>query len=122
VKYMLLIYGNPAFWATIPPGSDAYATVMRTHKDLIRDLEESGELVDNSGLTTSDALIVRAPDGEPVITDGPFTEAKEVLAGYYIVECESLDRATAIAARLPEARSDLVEVRLIMDPPDPDDL
>ena len=122
MKYMLLIYGNPASWATFPPGSEAYAALMQTHKDLIKDLEKSGELVDNSALTTADARIVRTANDETVVTDGPFTEAKEVLAGYYLIDCESLDRAVAIAARLPEVKYDLVEVRQAMDPPDPDDL
>ncbi len=53
--------------------------------------------------------------GEQVVTaDGPFAEAKELLAGFYLVECESLDRAVQIAARVPEATLGLVEVRPVM--------
>jgi len=109
VKYMLLIYGNQATWDAM--GEEDY----RAHATLIEELTESGELVATEGLTTLDARTVRAPGGVPVVTDGPFTEAKEVLAGYYLVDCGSLARATEIAGRLPETRLSLVEVRRIMD-------
>lgn len=65
------------------------------------ELEQSGELVETRGL---DAPVhtrrVQLRDGVPVVTDGPYAEAQEVLAGYWIVECDSFDRATEIAARL----------------------
>ena len=54
-------------------------------------------------------------DGVAAVTDGPFTEAKEVLAGYYLLDC-SLERATEIAARLPEARFSPIEIRAFTDP------
>ncbi|MDA0637364.1 YciI family protein [Nonomuraea sp. MCN248] len=64
-------------------------------------LVESGEFVDAQGL---DAPVhtrrVRLENGVPVVTDGPYAETQEVLAGYTIVECDSFDRATELAARL----------------------
>lgn len=54
-------------------------------------------------------------DGVPAVTDGPFVEAKEFLAGYCLLECESLDRATEIAARWSDARFNGVELRPLMD-------
>jgi hypothetical protein len=110
VKYMLLIYGNPATWDGMTEAD------YKAHADLIEELTDSGELVATEGLTTADARIVRAPGGATVVTDGPFTEAKEVLAGYYLVDCAGAERATEIAARLPETRLSLVEVRRVMDP------
>ena len=66
-----------------------------------KELAESGELVETRGLTAPlHARRVQLRDGVPVVTDGPFAETAEVLAGYWIVECESFDRATEIAARL----------------------
>ena len=66
-----------------------------------RDLSESGELVDAQGLTAPvHARRIRLRDGVPVVTDGPYAETEEVLAGYWLVDCESFDRATEIAARL----------------------
>jgi len=65
------------------------------------DLVESGEFVDARGLTAPvHARRIQVRDGVPVATDGPYAETQEVLAGYTIVECESFDRATEIAARL----------------------
>jgi hypothetical protein len=52
----------------------------------------------------------------PAVTDGPFTEAKEVLAGYYVVDCAGLERAAEIAARLPEAPYSPIEIREHTDP------
>ncbi|PRX97736.1 YciI family protein [Allonocardiopsis opalescens] len=67
------------------------------------DLVESGEFVEGRGL---DAPVhtrrIQVADGVPVVTDGPYAETEEVLAGYTIVECASFDRATEIAARLAD--------------------
>jgi hypothetical protein len=66
-----------------------------------KDLEESGELVETRGLIDPvHTRRVQLQNGLPVVTDGPYAETAEVLAGYWIVECESFDRATEIAARL----------------------
>ncbi|MFB4279184.1 MULTISPECIES: YciI family protein [unclassified Nonomuraea] len=66
-----------------------------------KELEESGELVETRGLAAPvHTRRVGARDGVPFVTDGPYAETQEVLAGYWIVECESFDRATEIAARL----------------------
>ena len=68
-----------------------------------KDLAESGELVDTQGLTApAHARRIQLRDGVPVVTDGPYAEAEEVVAGYWIVECDSFDRATQIAARLAD--------------------
>jgi hypothetical protein len=113
VKYLLMIYGNPTTWDSWT--DEDYAGVIRAHQALQKDLTGSGELVGSAGLTTVDARTVRVTDAVPVVTDGPFTEAKEYLAGYYVVDCTSIERATEIAGRLPEARYNPIEVRRIMD-------
>jgi len=58
---------------------------------------------------------VRLRDGETMTTDGPFAEVKEQLAGFYLVECESLERAVELAARVPDAAFTDVEVRPVLD-------
>jgi hypothetical protein len=81
-------------------------------------LEESGELVDARGLTAPvHARRVQLQNGVPVVTDGPYPETQEVLAGYTIVECDSFDRAAEIAAGLvnPDADGEYVDVRPIID-------
>ncbi|MFB9883194.1 YciI family protein [Planobispora siamensis] len=88
-----------------------------------KELVESGEFVDARGLAAPvHARRIQLRGGVPVVTDGPYPETQEVLAGYTVVECESFDRATQIAARLarcpvPEHVADrsVVDVRPIVD-------
>lgn len=118
VKYMMLIYGTDETWQRIYDGDKVGDDLMRAHRALTDQLVASGEYVASSGLTVEAARTVRVRNGVPAVTDGPFTEAKEVLAGYYLVDCASVERATEIAALIPEAALDLVEVRRVLDPAD----
>jgi hypothetical protein len=86
--------------------------------ELHRSLRETGLLVGVRSLrSTESATSVRVRDAQTEITDGPFAVTKEVLAGYYVLECADLDEALAQAARLPMARWGTVEVRPVV-PPD----
>lgn len=114
MKYMLLIYGNEETWETLH--AQGIEGVLDQHRVLSDELKASGELVDGVGLTTVNARVIRLQNGVAAVTDGPFTEAKEVLAGYYVVDCAGLDRATEIAARLPEAPYSPIEIREFTDP------
>jgi hypothetical protein len=113
VKYVLLIYNN---LATYESWSEQERAALFGEVDTImQELTASGELVGTEALAdASQAKTVRVRDGVPAITDGPFAEAKEQLAGYLLVECESLDRAVEIAARWPDARYFAMEVRPVM--------
>lgn len=107
MKYMLLMtysappdveakHGDMSTW----PPEDIKAHIDFQHK-VSNELTGSGELVDEQGLAEPDqAKIVRSHDSTPVITDGPFPESKEFLAGYRIVDVESHERAIEIAARM----------------------
>ncbi|MBV9094531.1 MAG: hypothetical protein JO132_11735 [Streptosporangiaceae bacterium] len=110
MKYMILIYasqqdydamaGKPAAGQAGWSAAD-FAAMGAFMESFTKDLAESGELVDTRGLTApAHARRIRLRDGAPVVTDGPYAESEEVLAGYWIVECGSFDRATQIAARL----------------------
>ena len=113
MKYMILAYasqrdydamaGKPAAGEPGWTGAD-FEAVGQFMEQFAKDLAESGELVDTRGLTApSQARRIRLAGGAPVVTDGPYAEAEEVLAGYWIVDCASLDRATQIAAGLTAA-------------------
>jgi hypothetical protein len=131
MKYMLMMHVPRATgdyqissWA---PG-DLQAHIRFMH-DLNHDLTRAGELVAAEGLTApGEAKLVRAGrNGEPV-TDGPFAEAKEFLAGFWIVDVESAERAFEIAARVSTAPGPggepliiPVEVRQVMGPPPVDE-
>jgi hypothetical protein len=105
---MLMMHAPRAGWET---GGIATWPMedIRAHigfmKTLATELKEAGELVGAEGLASPEhARIVRAGrNGAPEVTDGPFAEAKEFLAGYWIVDVESTDRAYAIAARASAA-------------------
>ena len=128
MKYMLMMHaprGNGEYqvagWS--PDDLKAHIGFMHT---LNRELKEKGELVGAEGLAApGEARIVRAGrDGLPAVTDGPFPETKEFLAGYWIVEVDTPDRAYQIAARASSAPgpggtplSIPIEVREVMGAP-----
>jgi hypothetical protein len=113
MKYLILIYSNPAsreLWEGF--SDDQRAEGFRYYAALTEELAASGELIVTEALADPSLTTrVSVRDGQVVTSDGPFAEAKELLAGFYLLECESLDRAVEIAARIPEAELGLVEVR-----------
>jgi hypothetical protein len=114
VKYMLLIYSNPESWAGL--SAEQREALGRDHAALTEELAEQGLLVSSAGLAdpiTSRTVIVR--DNTQTTTDGPYAEAKEHLAGFYLVECDDVDQAIEYAARMPDAKYVAVEVRPVMD-------
>ena len=110
MKYMLLIYGNEEAFSSVGP--ETFAEIVRETDTLNQELFESGELVGAYGVADQvNAKVVRVTAGAPVVTDGPYAEAKEYLGSFTIVDCDSLERALEIAARNPAARYWGVEVR-----------
>ncbi|MFP3899566.1 MAG: YciI family protein [Acidimicrobiia bacterium] len=113
MKYMLLIYGNEELWSSFP--EDEMAQLIRDTGALQEELRASGEFVGAYGLADQVmAKTVTVAGGSPVVTDGPYIEAKEYLGSFDIIDCESMDRALEIAARVPFARYGKVEVRPLM--------
>lgn len=126
MKYLMLVYSSPKNWAH--PSflhqegiSDADREEMLTRfEDLLTELTESGELVTGVPLKDpAETRTVRVRDGVPLTTDGPFAEIKEHLAGYFVFDCVSMERATEIAVRFPEARFGHVVLRPIDEAPAP---
>lgn len=102
MKYMLLMQSNTQVWDSFDEWTpDDVKVMVEFMNSLNDDLTKSGELVDANGLGGPKfAKIVQVqPNGEPVITDGPFPEAKEFLAGYWTVDVASPERAIEIAVR-----------------------
>ena len=111
MKYMILTFGSQDDYDGMAGKPSAKTTW--THKDFAaiggfmqkfnQELADSGELVETRGLSAPvHSRRTQLRDGVAVVTDGPYAETEEVLAGYWIVDCESFDRATEIAARLSE--------------------
>lgn len=126
MKYMLMMHyaGEGPAIHTWPPED------IKAHVDFMirfsKELGESGELVAAEGLAGPEqAKVVRAQKGGvPAVTDGPFPEAKEFLAGFWIIDCASPERAVAIAARASAApglggtpMSIPIELRQVMSAP-----
>ncbi len=109
---MLLIYG-PDTMGGEPGGQmpDLAPWTAYTQWLIDKGIMKAGEPL----APTSAATSIRVRDGQRLTTDGPFAETKEVLGGYYIIECDNLDLAMEAAARCPGATEGTIEVRPIMD-------
>jgi hypothetical protein len=116
MKYLLLIYHNPGtrqIWEAFSEAQQAEG--LGAYAALNEELAASGELIVAEALAEPQlAKRVSVQDGQTVSIDGPFAEVKEHLAGIYLVECDSIDRAVEIAARIPEASVAEIEVRPVL--------
>jgi hypothetical protein len=117
VKYLILIYSNPAsreIWEGF--SDDQRAEGYRYYAALTEELAAAGELIVSEALADPSLTTrVSVRDGQTLTSDGPFAETKELLGGFFLLECESHDRAVEIAARVPEAELGLVEVRPVLE-------
>ena len=112
-QYMLMVYEEEVEPAVQAEREKVTPTLLELHASL----REAGLLVGVQRLrSVESATSVRVRDAETEITDGPFAVTKEVLAGYYILECADLDEALRQAARLPMTRWGTVEVRPVVAP------
>ena len=113
MQYLLTIHGDEKKYSTLT--DDEIADTVGVYQALTAEMQERGAYVGSNRLApVSDASSVRVRDAEVVITDGPFTETKEQLGGYYLIDVESLDEAIEWASRMPTARTGSVEVRPTM--------
>jgi hypothetical protein len=89
--------------------------MMAAYNAFTEEVKAAGAFVGGEGLQpTATATTVRVRDGEPLLTDGPFAETREQLAGFYLLECADLDEAVRWAARVPSAAMGSVEVRPVI--------
>jgi hypothetical protein len=114
MRYMLLIYAHEAEWETY--SETEQAEVMRGHAELMEDLVKACKYrVCDALEPTRSATTVRVRGGKTLLTDGPFAETKEQLAGFYLIEARDLNDAIQVASRIPSARMGSIEVRPIME-------
>jgi hypothetical protein len=117
MRYMMLIYSHEDETAT--PGT--LGTVAAAHRVVMEEAHRRGAFCAADPLEPSaTATTVRVQDGGVLVTDGPFAETKEQLAGYYILDCEDLDEALAWAAKIPTGcagSAGCVEIRPIRQMP-----
>lgn len=114
MKFMLLIYNDHSLLDALPaPQADAMMRECLEHADALR---QDGSLIESQMLEGTDtAKSVRKRNGRTRITDGPFSEAKEVLGGFNLIEAENMDEALRIAEEFPWVQTGCVEVRPVRD-------
>lgn len=105
MKYLCLVYGEESLMRTIPDAECA------ANGD---ELQKHGHYVAAEALQPVEtATTVRVRNGRVTVTDGPFAETKEQLAGFYLIDAADLDEAVRLASRIPPARIGSIEVRPI---------
>ncbi len=110
MKYLLLIYGNQEKWDSFP--AEAWPEAIAKQEAFNAKYRQTGELLGSYGLAdaVNAKLVRRSDDGAPMVTDGPYLETKEYLASLWLLDCESEERALEIAADMPFAGQDPVEL------------
>src|SRR3954469_4689705 len=109
MRYLLMIAGDETAEEHQYDGCDGWG----------EDLARRGKIHGGGGLRPpSEATTIRVRDGEVLLTDGPFTEAKEQIGGYVVLDCDDLDEALEIAAKHPAATYGSIEVRPLLGPED----
>jgi hypothetical protein len=109
---MALIYADESGWDDVP--DDERAAVHARYMALADEARAAGVMKGGEQLTpTRDATTVRVREAQTLVVDGPYAEAKEVLGGYFVFDCASIDEALDWAARIPAAERGAVEVRPI---------
>lgn len=103
MKYLCLVYLSPEQWSSVPDTECAQYG---------KGLRDSGHWITGSALQpTHSATTVRVRNGQVSVTDGPFAETKEQLAGFYMIEARDLNEAITLASKIPPARTGSIEVR-----------
>src|SRR5271166_864163 len=112
-KYLMLIYDNQEKWASIP--AEEWSEAIAKQDAFNKKYQATGELIGAYGLADEvRAKLVRRENGLPAVTDGPYQETKEYIASFYLLDCESEERALQIAADMPWADQEPVEFWPIM--------
>lgn len=118
MHYVMLIYGDESRARSMTPEElrEARAAVMPEWTALFEELQRDGKWVAGNELEDSpSAQTVRVRDGEMLVTDGPYAETKEQLGGYFLLDCENLDEAIELAAKIPLAKRGVIEVRPVVE-------
>src|SRR6266404_7123198 len=111
MQFLLLIYDDEKRWTKL--GKPDYGSELEEYRAFGKEFAKAIQ-GGNALQPTAAAKTVRVRNGKPLATDGPFAETKEQLGGYYLIEANSTEEATSIAAKIPGARFGSIEVRPIM--------
>ena len=114
MQFMMLMI--PKGYETAAPGTMPSAEAVAAMVKYNEALKDAGVLITLDGLhPPSMGARVSFATGKPIVTDGPFTEAKEVLGGYWMIDVKSRDEAIAWAKRCPASSTDIIEIRQVQE-------
>ena len=114
MRYVLLIYGSEEDSARMT--QEERSALMQGHAAFAGEMLKRNLLTGGEALQpTSTATTIRVRNGQTLITDGPFAETKEQLAGYYVLNCKDLDEAIELATRIPDALNGSIEIRPVIE-------
>ena len=108
MKFLLLLHDDAEAVAAMTPAERR--TIVDQHISFSSMLRESGRLLVGEALAGPESAAVVRPGQPAPVTDGPFTETKEAIGGFYLIECESRDEALAIAGKVPPSPGLAVEM------------
>ena len=113
MQYLLLIHDDEAHWGDMP--EDERNAIYAEYGQYTEELQSRGILVGANQLQPAGtATVVHVEEGKTLTTDGPFSETKEVLGGYYLIDVDTLDEALEWAAKIPGAAHGTIEVRPVV--------
>jgi hypothetical protein len=115
MKYMLLVYHNEQHFEQL--GEATHTAMLEESIRLAHQITSGKQYLAAPLQPTSTATCVRVRDNKAVVTDGPYAETHEQLAGYFLIEAKNLDAAIGIATKVPGARIGTIEIRPIRDVP-----
>jgi hypothetical protein len=109
MRFMVMVKANPESEQNVAPSTADLEAMSRYNDELVK----AGVLLDANGLTSSaDGAIVSFSDGEPTVIDGPFTEAKELVAGYWVLEVKSREEVVEWVKRVPFEGEEEAEIEI----------
>lgn len=114
MRYLLVIYGNDEDWTQRP--EDEIEPVLREHQTFSEDLRSAGVLIAAEALQPSSTVTTMRLNGtQPLVTDGPYAETREQIAGFYLIDVANLDEAIAWSTRLVRIEESPIEIRPVYD-------
>ncbi|MGH2907065.1 MAG: YciI family protein [Solirubrobacterales bacterium] len=117
MKYLMVLWYDETEFAAVQQ-EDAMAVIQR-YSEVTDSMRDAGAYVAGEGLTdSSSATSLSVRDGQRLVSDGPFAETKEQIAGFYLIEADDLDAALAWAEKIPAAENGSIEIRPVMEYPE----
>ena len=114
MRYMMLIYTDET--AEARRTAEQTAAMMTEYGAFTNEVRQRGNFLNGDALQpTTTATTIRIQNGKSVTTDGPFAETKEQLGGFYILDCQDLDEAIELAAKIPAAKEGSIEIRPVLE-------